>query len=926
MTPLAYLLIILILVVLLDLGLLNWTQRYLEKHGISADHESAVYLLSKYSPILTWLKCACLSIQGYLKNTIKQLTTTINNWGIGKKDRTEKSEFQEGDALSKSPVAVKELARVHLRFHISSNERIQITVDSLSYTPRNADLVNIDSVYPNKSIENQVVSAAADKLSSESSAPHEYVKEKRKRKNNKHQYFSFVAKNRLVVDVVIVLFALIPAILVVMDRWFRTPLTSSSLSEYWNRIASPLDLAFPAYIFVILISMLIIFTLLLMVRDNALDIYDQDMSKENIHEPITPDTHQIKWGTWILIASWVLLIVAVFVYIRLHVVVGWWFLLSLLFYVVGWLLREVSSQTVLDNIRNNGVIIISYAVFYLSCVYLLAAINLKWYSSWLFLIIVLFTFANVLRHHQRIHPILWSVPIFLTVYAYRINGWEFSVIGDEYIFFEYAKNLVTSRDLVYIGNHLFDGQAVFGSHPFFSSLLQAIPMKMFGENNFAWRISNSILVSVSIPLFYYFFRAYTSQFIATVTALLLGFSHYLITFNKIGYNNLQALFILALVLSVAAWTIKTEFRIRYVILGVCFGFCFYVYPAALYVFVIGLIFMLFYNPPITKEVARNWLVMGGICMIMVLPILLQPGFWQTKVAGTLLYNPALLENIVILSKHIFSNLLYSLISFLYIVDESHFVTASYVDPLTALFCLLGLLYSLTWVRKDRFIAYICISYAVLLFLVGASHDRRFPPTTRMFLLLPWFAFFASVGIRWLYNLFTRITARIIDVRSYLLILLVAVIMLNLFQAYSLSVQRSSRYQSPEMLFLRLVQNMQARKYTNTDIVKFLFLTDGRWDINGYRIMQDVYSIPASFMELDRYVVGGENWLSDIVRTIEDQNTMVIVYANFNQDMLTGVEAHLSSLHKEVCPVMAFDGSTRFYLWYSDQMQWVCDES
>jgi hypothetical protein len=923
MTTQAYLLIVLILTVLLDLGLIIWIRRNMERRGITADDKHAVYLFNSYSPVLTWLSYAYRSIYNLRKKSFKLPRLSLKKWETGARDRKVKEGFQRKIAQENSKASVHKPARVHLRFQISSNERIQITVDSLS-VGQNRGFLD-DTHYPEPSIPAQAESKIAGRLRSDSVFSREEEKLASKIIKDTLINHRFFAKYWLEIDLILVSLAVVPVALVVMDRWLKKPLIIQNLNEYWNKIALSTGLDFPAYFLVILFSLILIFILLWLRKDEVIDIHNQDLIQENPHPAMDSNTHRLHWSKFLLYGSGICFLLAFFAGIRLNVVVGWWFLLAILMHVGGWLLPYLSIQNMLDYLKKDGKVILSYAVFCLALLYFLAAINLNWDNSWIFILIAVLTLANVIRYYQRLHPVLWLAPIFLILYSYRINGWEFSVIGDEYSFFEYAKQLATEHNLGYIGSHIFDGQAVFGAHPFFSSLMQAIPMKLFGVNNFAWRTSNLVLASASIPLFYYFFRTYTSQFIAISTSFFIGASHYIMTFGKIGYNNLQAFFMLALVLSISAWTLKTKRRIQYVLLGLSLGLCFYVFPAALYILGIWMILMLLYNPPMTKETARNWLAMGGMFLIIVLPLLVQPDYWNKLIAGTLLNKPPLVENFISISRHVVSNLLYSFFSFLYQVDEAHFVTVAYVDPLTAFLTLLGVLLSLRWMRKDRFLAYMWISFGALLLLVGASHDRQYPPTTRMFMLLPWFAFFASIGLRWLYNQITRIITRPLNSRHFLAAIFVAVIMLNLYQAYSLSVRRSTRYQSQEMLYLRLVQSMQAEVDVNSLPVRFLFLTDGRWDIDGYRKMQEVYIIPASFMELDRYVVRDGEWPDSVVSTIQDQNTLVVVYANLKSELLTDVSTSLSTLHKESCPLAALDGSVRIYLWYSPQLQWVCKD-
>lgn len=918
-----YLILALVLALLLDLGLIFWMRRNLEKRGITPDDERAVYLFSHFSPVLTWLRYAYRSLLELGKKLLGIPDSAIRTWGNRFSAGKEEKRIADQNIHRHFRVSEQKLARMHLQFQLMPNERVRIIVDS-SHVGRRSSLPNVDQAkHPHASTTPQIENAIAAKLQVDAVSSSQLVLEVNKLQKFSFSIRSYLSKYWLITDLLLILLATIPVVLVVMDRWLKKPISNSSINNHWYKIASPMGLVFPSYFLVILLSIIIILTLLLLSYEKLLDIHDRDLIQGNHLESVSGDT-RLPWSRYILFGSGLCSALALFASIRLGVIAGWIFLFAVFLYVVGWLLRYISIQDAFEHFKRNGPVILSYIMFCLALFYLLAAIHLYWNNVWIFLIAVVLTFANAIRYHQRIHPVLWFVPFFLTLYTYRINGWEFSVIGDEYSFYEYAKELAAGRDLIYIGSHIFDGQGVYGSHAVFSSFLQSIPMKLFGVNNFSWRISSIVFASISIPLFYYFFRTFTSEFIAVAASLFIGASHYIMTFGKIGYNNLQAFFVMALVLSVSAWTIKTKRRIQYVALGLSLGLCFYVYPAALYVLGIWLIFMLFYNPPNTKEAARNWSVMGGMFLIMVLPLVVQPDYWRTLIAGTMFNQPPLLENISIFLKHVFSNLLYSFFSFLYLVEEAHFVTISYVDPLTGMLILLGLLLSLKWVRRDRFLAFIWVSFGAMLLLVGASHDRQFPPMTRLFMLLPLFAFFASFGLRWLYSHISRAKNRPFNTKYFLAVIFVAVITLNLHQAYSLSKHRSSRYQSPEMLFLRLVQYMQAKPELTSPPTKLLFLTDGKWDIDGYRKIQEVYTIPDSFMELESYAVKEANWLYPAVDTIKDPHTLVIVYESLNPKLKTNISINLSTLHKESCPVAALDGSIRFYLWYSPPMNWVCE--
>jgi hypothetical protein len=62
-----------------------------------------------------------------------------------------------------------------------------------------------------------------------------------------------------------------------------------------------------------------------------------------------------------------------------------------------------------------------------------------------------------------------------------------------------------------VGEHLFHYDGVYGTHAYFSSVLQALTIKAFGANGAAWRISNPYLCALAVGLFYSFFRTFVTR-------------------------------------------------------------------------------------------------------------------------------------------------------------------------------------------------------------------------------------------------------------------------------------------------------------------------------------------------------------------------------------------------------------------------------
>jgi hypothetical protein len=168
-----------------------------------------------------------------------------------------------------------------------------------------------------------------------------------------------------------------------------------------------------------------------------------------------------------------------------------------------------------------------------------------------------------------------------------------------------------------------------------------------------------------------------------------------------------------------------------------------------YVLPLPALLLWMYDRPRTRVSQRRWLVAGAALALGVFPLVLQPGYWQSKIAGTIFYNAELTGSAFGLGQHVIDNLLYAPLAFLYTVEESHFVVSSYIDPLSGALVLIGLADALYQGRRQRFGRFALLAFGLLLLLVGVSHDRGAPSTTRMFMLLPWYALFTALGLAWL---------------------------------------------------------------------------------------------------------------------------------------------------------------------------------
>lgn len=709
----------------------------------------------------------------------------------------------------------------------------------------------------------------------------------------------------------------IPPAFVVLDRWFGNFWIANLVSRVWTKPESLSDIAVPAYLFPAAIIFLMVVIFIAVVRHEHSDEFRTVLTQTIPHEDEIPVL-----SNRLRLVSQSLEIVVAIGYITLLVqgilrsyVPGWGLILIVLGYLASKCITEVPTRRIKEAIQSHAYVIFSILLMQLSLIAVLASFYSSWRALGVFILLFILSLINLYLNRHRISPMVWVVSLAIVLYTLRIDSWRFSTIGDEYNFYFSARSIAEDQGLLEIGSRLFDGNEVYGSHPYFSSFLQAISMWLLGSENFGWRFSSPYLAALSIPFFYLFFKGFLSKRTATIMTLLMAMSQYLINFGKIGYNNLQALTIMSVVLWAAGQAIRKKRSMVFFGLGMAIATCFYVYPVALYVIPLPILLLLFYLPPFTRPSFRLWVYMVAGFMLLFLPLLFQLDYWQSKVAGTLFFTPEIVSSAKSLLYHFGSNLLYTWYSYVYIVQESHFVVSSYLDPVTAIFLPIGLSLTLRSMRKSRFAVFMLIAFILECFLVGATHDRRFPSTTRMFLLLPWFAIFSSMGISWVVEQAQRISIRPIPASSLIGFLMVVILGVNLYQANVLFPNRTEGDPSLEVLFLRILQYDQRVDPEREKV--YLFITESDWGIDGLKTMQDVYKLPPSQTQLLRAMVRSSDLPQWVLSRIQEENTVIIVQPWMTQEIKNQIEATLVAMGKANRNVRNTPSSApRFAIWYS----------
>ena len=718
-----------------------------------------------------------------------------------------------------------------------------------------------------------------------------------------------------------------PPLFVVFDRWLHYPILLRIESDSLCKANFLCSLGLPDYFFVIFVCTIILLGIFIFIRKDA--SFERLINNStNKYSPVTQIPSSLPYFQISISRLLSVLSVAGFwaiFFLSLYkiIVPGWNLAAVILVYMFARLLADYDLTKVWKYIYRNYKWLIAIILFHLSLLLLLEDIYSVNGFQWAWGLLFVIATINIIRFRRFVKPIYWIISLALILFTLNLNDRVYTFVGDEFSFFITARSIAQGQNLANIGINLFNGTYVYANEPYFSSLIQAVFLKFLGMDSFGWRISSIYLSAVSIGLFFLFFKQFSPKRIALISSILLAGSEYIMSFGKIGYNNLQALFAMGLVLAVSGYAVQSKRLFGFTLLGASMALCFYVFPAALYILPIPILLLLIYLPPFSKQNLNYWAMVMIPLWICIFPLFLQPDYWQTKLGGTIFNTPSIVESIQNLTIHFASNIIFAFYSFLYIPEQSHFVFSSYVDPLTAMLIMVGLAVLISHFLRQKFITFWIISFAIIVFLAGSSHEETYPKTTRMFLLLPFFAFFAATGVSWLQVKLREICRNKRFPRISANILIIFIILLNTYQAYGKAPEFYQGTQGTfESSYISTIENIE-KIYTN-DPKTFLLLASDNWEIYPFQVFQEAYGIPR---EGDQIIEPDASQLNGFTKTtelIKRGNTFVIIRPGNDGSLQPTVEEQISALGEKLCPIMDRPGGNlQFDLWYPEGFDYAC---
>ena len=314
---------------------------------------------------------------------------------------------------------------------------------------------------------------------------------------------------------------------------------------------------------------------------------------------------------------------------------------------------------------------------------------------------------------------------FIALNARDITHWHYSYIGDEFEFWNFARNIN-----LYGLARPFSQDGVYGFNPVLSLAGKAAVMRVFGNNDFGATLSSALTAAAAIPGVYLTaYLAGRGRTAAIVAASLFASSHYLFALSHISYNNLDALLPMTYAAGFFLLGVRRNSPFWLYAAGAAAGMGFYTHLAAratMPVLIVALALspaLLARSRPLFAGFAvaafPSFIVNGAQAFAWLFPQL--AGGYSEAISGPFLERVQ--DNVR------------NLFAFHYNTHHSHYVTGSLMDALSGGAATLGVGYALGTIR-ERSSRLLLVWIAALFVFAGLLSPHPHVPNTRMFLLMP----------------------------------------------------------------------------------------------------------------------------------------------------------------------------------------------
>lgn len=327
-------------------------------------------------------------------------------------------------------------------------------------------------------------------------------------------------------------------------------------------------------------------------------------------------------------------------------------------------------------------------------------------------------------------------------YAGSLDNPKYSFIGDEYNFYAYAEDIALGG---YSPNPLsLDG--VFHEHAVLGSFYQAMFMRVFGIDIYAWKLSSIVIIFPLGLLMFYLVKRIATIPAAIFALLAIDFSFYYYNFFQIGYlNNLSLLCLVGImhILTFINPKDKSPSYKPFLILGLVTGLSWFFYIGKLFLVVVTLYLL------ILTKLKRTFFRPLTIYLLAT-ALLISTSFLSTPqnrfgsgLTKTLAHRE-FSDNTIILK-----NMFYPFVLHLYTPTQTHYLPKkSYTDAITATLATFGFILMLVSIFVKRYRLYpefhrFLLLFVIVAFIVGFTSPYPLPPVTRGIHYVPFYILFAA---------------------------------------------------------------------------------------------------------------------------------------------------------------------------------------
>jgi hypothetical protein len=191
----------------------------------------------------------------------------------------------------------------------------------------------------------------------------------------------------------------------------------------------------------------------------------------------------------------------------------------------------------------------------------------------------------------------------------------------------------------------------------------------------------------------------------------------------------------------------------------------------------------------------------------------------------------------------------------------------------------------------------------------------------MFLLLPWFATIAAMGLQWIVQRLELHGLSRPAAALALGILLTLILGLNLLQAYRVSVSPGRINRSLEALFLRLAQNINKHSADASEAILLVHEASEYYDFPWLGGLTQTYYLPIEVRDL----VASPADLPAQQKLLRAPGQIVAVSFHNPDDVRAEYNAFLQQVHLRECVVSDAAGIPVLDVWYPPTMEAPCGE-